>query len=284
MISRERIDLTGDEEGRLNRPFPTGEWLVPAQVELVNGRLEWDWFGEDSKLREIQPDRLSGLLEGFLSLADAKDKDILRYARQWGVLALCKHGLPTSHFSECRPLDWPGPCAEPLTAWRHYAKEANALVRLSLKLGRNTLPQKQDWSGLPLRRPPRSVEAGRLLVAERITRWLTHGGVRARLAWRQTRPTMSFGGGGLFGALAIQLMLAASRTSGVAICSGCGMGYLPSRQPRAKERHYCEECRRRKVPQRDAARDGRAFRRLSVSQSGREREDRRDEQGGGSHG
>jgi hypothetical protein len=52
----------------------------------------------------------------------------------------------------------------------------------------------------------------------------------------------------LFGALVVQLALTISRTDGLALCSGCGLSYVPSRRPRDTKRRYCPEYRKRKVP------------------------------------
>jgi len=257
MISSQH--LLSDVREHPDRTFPTPALLIPARLELVDGCLQWDWFDEGVGPREIQQNRHREPLRNFIALAEAEEKAILRYAREWGVLGLCEHLVPSAHSRECRPIGWPDCCTEPITAWRRYAKEASILIKLSLDLARGTPPKKQDWAALPLRRSPRSVEAGRLLVAERVNQWLAWGGVRPTLTWRKDAPEMSLGGTNLFGVLAIQLMCAVSRTDGVAICCGCGAGYLPPyRKPRDGERHYCEECRRRKVPQRDAARDFRS--------------------------
>jgi len=66
-----------------------------------------------------------------------------------------------------------------------------------------------------------------------------------------------------FGLLAIQLLLAIARAEGLATCAGCGAPFVSSRQPLAGKRvgrtiarrNYCRDCRDRKIPLRDAARD-----------------------------
>jgi hypothetical protein len=66
----------------------------------------------------------------------------------------------------------------------------------------------------------------------------------------------------LFGALAVQLLFAVSRTDGLAVCSACGSPYCPPRKPRIDQRHYCSGYRRRGA-WRDAQRARRAVLKMS---------------------
>jgi hypothetical protein len=72
-------------------------WDRPMRVELLDGdaphpRLRWTWAGpsETAPLARGGP----GLLEDFADLVDAPAPALLRFARQWGVLTCCAHGLP----------------------------------------------------------------------------------------------------------------------------------------------------------------------------------------------
>lgn len=88
------------------------------------------------------------LLEGFVRLADAPDSAIRDYARQWGILGICKHDLPRTHNfwrglpdRFCSPLGfrmdekletltgW-----EPLSTWRRYTREARAILDIAASL------------------------------------------------------------------------------------------------------------------------------------------------------
>src|SRR5579871_6732932 len=51
--------------------------------------------GEMLSLREIEPD--SQLFTRFMKLHSADDKQLLDFARNYGVLGLCEHGLPMFH-------------------------------------------------------------------------------------------------------------------------------------------------------------------------------------------
>ena len=58
--------------------------------------------------------------------------------------------------------------------------------------------------------------------------------------WLPNMPLLQ--GTSLFGALAVQLLMAVSRTGGLAICSGCGAPYVPKRRPNPRRRRYCPQC------------------------------------------
>jgi hypothetical protein len=58
-------------------------------------------------------------------------------------------------------------------------------------------------------------------------------------------PRVELKGSELYGALAIQLLMAVSRSSGVETCDGCGKFYTPTRQPREGDHHFCDECGRK---------------------------------------
>ena len=88
--------------------------------------------------------------------------------------------------------------------------------------------------------------------------WLRFTGVSPCLEWRRQQPALTLHVGGLFGALAMQLTLAICGTDGLAICSGCGFGYIPNRRPKVNQKNYCQECREKGVPLRDASRAYRA--------------------------
>ena len=72
--------------------------------------------------------------------------------------------------------------------------------------------------------------------------WIELGDVRPEIDLGTGIPIV-FGGEGLFAAIAAQLLLAATRTDGVVICSSCSRTYAPRRRPRAGQAHYCEKCR-----------------------------------------
>jgi hypothetical protein len=84
-----------DGDAELERPVDECSWEVPAQVELSAHRLVWRNFhpGGHPSRTYASP----GLLEQFLTLADAPPTRIRTFAGRWGVLELCRHGWPARH-------------------------------------------------------------------------------------------------------------------------------------------------------------------------------------------
>src|SRR5262249_56850653 len=99
-------------------------------------------------------------LEEFVALASAQPEQALRFARRWGVLHLCaRHQQPAGHASpnacpigrRSRP-GWEGSrWAEPVEAWRRWARRIQALLRISARLADGApdeLPSQEgrgDW-------------------------------------------------------------------------------------------------------------------------------------------
>ena len=108
------------------------------------------------------------MLNAFLTLGHASAETILDFAKRWGVMRFCSHGMPASHpvlrfcdhemserdrflrqlvASPCPQFEWtsqdpweshyipgnPGlwPHAEPLALWRSFATEARAILTVS---------------------------------------------------------------------------------------------------------------------------------------------------------
>src|SRR5260370_28123453 len=72
------------------------ELRLPSQVMLRGDCLGWV-FRPKAKGRVRVPSSPNKLLEPFLGLSDADAPRILDFARSWGTLTPCRHGLPTSH-------------------------------------------------------------------------------------------------------------------------------------------------------------------------------------------
>src|SRR6266446_5747425 len=119
--------------GTLDRRVAIHSWFVPGIIRLENENLRWNYLPESLKSgRQLHPSQ--GMLEGFLELAQAPDRNIARYAKRWGVLGICEHRLPSSHSPDmlelrklgCRPLGWEdGECWEPLdTSTRRLPSQA----------------------------------------------------------------------------------------------------------------------------------------------------------------
>jgi hypothetical protein len=264
-------------------PVATPELVRRPRVELRGDRLVW-WMiygtGEGSSGGSIKPPR--DLLERFTRLADAPDQDIAAFASRFGVLGICEHGAPASHSPGCRPLrcDREGGgqdyyAWEPISAWRHYSGQTRAALNVAACLHDGKAGTAEDWqriyarttialAGEPVPWWPRDRHDSFLLAGERfmlgqVLNELLHiAGVSPVVEWHRPKPQIVLSGGGLFGQVVVRLAMAVVRTSGLAICSGCGAAYSPERRPAPGRRTYCLTCRERGIPQRDAQRAYRA--------------------------
>jgi hypothetical protein len=281
------LELAGiyDAGGTLERPIAARPWQIPGSIELEGDWLRWRWgrAGPPGKTstRAQWTTGEPGLLEEFLLLANAPARAIRSYARRYGVLMLCSpHDRPSTHeFHEPdKSSGYVAGCAlrvsgssyiESLADWRRYARGAGAILKLFAAHHRGASGDSDDWrAATGLDRwvsPDGSVEfdgdmSRYTLVSRRgtleglLNDWLADGNVRPHIYWPPNGPVLSVGGSGLFGALAVQLMLGAIRQAGFAWCSACGETYRPSRKPRIELRRYCPSCRKRRIPQRDARR------------------------------
>jgi hypothetical protein len=274
--------------GGLTRPVTTEGWRVPAVVELEGTHLRWSFCDGDQLGKVISP--RPGLLEAFVALVDASPEAIRDYARKWGVLWICDHGVPAGHSMPrlpledvmneltevrgvrgCEPRGWPNACLEPVAAWYRLAREAHSILNVVAKLREKKPSQRGDWQmvvsriwhgmdgGHPwldaLNQPENTISA-RGFIENSVNRWLGYGAVQPILVWSTKKhPTITFDGYGLFGALALQLLGVVSG-GGWDICSACGRMFDPSpRRRNPNRRHYCNECRASGTPQRDAMRD-----------------------------
>ena len=76
-----------------DRPMREGMLYSPRDIELDGERLIW--VGQSMRYKHAKPE----MLDDFIGLCDAErfSSAVLAYARRWGVLGLCEHGLPSSH-------------------------------------------------------------------------------------------------------------------------------------------------------------------------------------------
>ena len=246
------------------------------------------------RIRRVKP---SGqILEKFLSLASASDKDIHDFASKFGpLLIFCrKEHVPGEDLGMDQLV-----IVESCEVWRYFAACMRSLLRIaaSFHWGRATDPA--DWGTIgnyppPVDRatedqakgepvdwlnpsPSTGEEAWKVMVhfvGNRKDRdramWtrllnvlLGLGRVRPWVLWEgpenDARPKVVFSGPNLLSHLAIQLCLVASKQDSFAICSYCNNHYTPQkRAPKAGQRNFCPECRESGVPVRIAQRTRRA--------------------------
>ena len=280
-------DETGQPFGRL----AAGELYVPDNVGLEGEWLKWRSeapYPAGGTTRAPDP----RLLEEFIRIADGPSETILRFARKWGVLRICEHNLPISHFRFPIPVTrltqlcgrWKKDSwfLEPLSTWKEVASSALGTLKIAGRLHEKEIGDQDDWKQA-LSWPPRPglskppsrgktkrfsrdeiLEAERGLLAEIVEYWLLLGDVQPRLNWGFTNaaepifkdPEIALRGGGLFGALGTQLALAVAQTKGFAFCTNCGRDFSPEkRRPSVGRRRYCSRKGCKQASRRDAQRD-----------------------------
>ena len=82
-------------------------------------------------------------------------------------------------------------------------------------------------------------------VAYGMELWLRFFQVRPRVIYNPRRKRFDAkirGSSELAGALTLQIMLALTRSVGIAVCSGCGKLFPPSRRPNPNRNTYCGAC------------------------------------------
>jgi hypothetical protein len=94
------------------------------------------------------------------------------------------------------------------------------------------------------------------LISDAVSEWLEIGNVRPRVIHEAGVFRLRYdAGGSVFGALAAALAAAVAQPAQWVICIHCARPDRRSRQPRADRRHFCDACRKNRVPARYAERD-----------------------------
>jgi hypothetical protein len=291
------------------RHFREGKWIVPELLELVeqpSGLLEFEARAEGFRVpnafREPGPaqqyfpcivwsyagtrgerlqhrDDARDCLRQFVSLRRATNQRIWAFAKKYGPLVTCQHGLPCTQGGHqvCPPLQ-----VEPLGLWRHYSNRVAAVLRLAAAIYDGIPGRPEDWSAASSK-PPDSVvieqtpsqrnvgganlpvaKACRALTAILNVDWVRLVDLTPAIVWEQpATPKIVLRGSGLLGAVATQLLFTACRVEGFAHCAGCGEAFIPNRRPRLDQRSWCERCRKRGA----GAQRMRDFRRRKAAQS-----------------
>ena len=168
------------------------------------------------------------------------------------------------------PLGWPGPCREPLEAWRHFSRQAGALLSIAAAVHRGQPADAKDWAmffewnseaqekWLSGEWSDPDVGFHRFDLGLYLDEWLQLGNVKVGVTLGKGDLRVGYQPAGLFGNLALQLALTASRSAGWDVCMDCGMPYpVGKRNPQAGRRNFCPDCGR-KAANKLAARDYRS--------------------------
>jgi len=262
------------------RPLAAAKLLVPEVIRYRSGRLYWRCEAHgDFELGERRHPS-AGLLEAFIRLGGEKTNPgrITRFARQWGLLGICRHGKPGNHgrFEAVRgrlTLVWCLPQrgiglsgSEPIEPWRHVANELATLMRLASAVFQAELGLASEWRAIGVPQGIQetwgdSLEARRDYLAGRINRMLTMADARLVVRWLEDSPVLELGGLGLYAALVGQLALQLTDLSDHMFCYGCKK-FEKGMRLREGRHSYCAKCRQKKIPARDASRK---YRRSKVS-------------------
>ena len=271
---------------------PDGTIWIPSEIALQGEKSDRILRWQSGAGKFVRPKE--EMLDEFLLLCRAPDEKVLRYARKWGVLGICKHGIPYSHNPSTGAIaqSWDElaedsmACApvpihsgrqgkfsqlefqETLADWRKYSQAAQSICNVRNALDSDRLGDPGDWHVLfnfsHYGRPlipwwDRDIETEWFVLIRMLNEWLRWGEVRPVFNGRGKELWgVCLGRKGLFGALAYQIMLSTCLPHRVVLCSGCKTVFIAMKQSSPDRRQYCGECRDRKVPGRDAAHDYRA--------------------------
>lgn len=230
--------------------LPIDRLLIPKHIDLAGNALYW----YDDPLEDYGRDETNdkGALNAFVKIRTPSH--ILRFARRYGPLGLCKHGRPSMHTDEHGERRWCAPCGwEPIQRWLHYVGLATSCLDFTAtmkfdpeniqiaakhfkRIASNTPKDIPDGKMVPAK------GFGKLITTDIINRWLLDAGVSLGLDWRGKEPALVLTGGGVFGALGVQLLSAVTSNT-LTVCNGCGVPYLrEGRKPQAGRRNFCPAC------------------------------------------
>ncbi|MGD0580185.1 MAG: hypothetical protein ABSC08_14790 [Bryobacteraceae bacterium] len=266
---------------RPERPIGGSTVWAPAPLDCRDGNLSYR-VGQAQRRPVDQ-----SLLSGFLRLAEASDDAVLRFSKKWGILGLCKHGLPWKHSDACiRTIpSFPGHLwAEKTEHWRTLAAAFKCLINISAELSQGRTGAIDDWRFVERRLSGPDFPAwdahelhntlsgenmSRMMLMTLVRRLIWIADVTVQLGWNWASRTweISFDSNGvnLLALLTLQLLLTMTKKGGFAICRSCHQSYIPRRKPDPTRRNYCRKCGI-KAAWRDAARDGRERRRRMAEQ------------------
>jgi hypothetical protein len=135
-----------------DRPLERGHLLPPGYLECIRGRI---YASYERAALVAQP---SDLFERFLELGNEGDTGIEAFARAWGTLGICKHGVPWLHsvLWRRRPACHPqrarrrGPRGvvvnlEPCSAWRSLVAVFAAALEIAEHLGQGRPGPELAW-------------------------------------------------------------------------------------------------------------------------------------------
>ena len=263
------------ESGELERRSPADGWDMPTLERIKTRRgpvLRFHSITPGEGLySDLHPQVApgSGYLEAFLNLES--DDDICEYAERWGALTLCQHqdtGLrhrippPSGEYTPEPTVDT-GPIRkawfdESTDLWRAVIARADGILTIARAINEGDTGPIAAWRTIE---PDMGLEVSgeeddegddpvgltlyfaRSTLAAGLNRWLATSHVMPRLDWSSTAvPQYMHRVGGLSGAIAHDLLLAVTSSTGLYVCFLCGRSYFrEKRRPKPGQRNYCPE-------------------------------------------
>jgi hypothetical protein len=232
-----------------------------------------------------------GMLDDLLQ---AKDSPFLigKFCEKWGVLGLCKHGVPYRHDKRCwqikpfRKTTVRGfvrsEFRESIQSIQQFANGLGSLLSIGSELSQGREGSLEDWQRAAdsIMRWDRNVEISdlsdrssvnldtrKLYFEVFLNKLIDDCQLRPRLfrdghSWRMEMDSGNSWGQGnnLAGLVVMELVITVAACDGFAICSSCKTPYMPHRRPDPTRRNYCPKCGR-DAAVRDASRKYRQRRR-----------------------
>jgi hypothetical protein len=236
-------------------------WIMsPASVRVESGRVLYTSRG--GPRHRIRP----ALLESFVKLDTSAPVKVETFARKWGVLGVCRHNyMPLHRYWQnayCQARSRNGMYWEPLELWTKLVARFRAVLLLAAAQQVGEKGTRADWAALGCDVVPGTSDKRMNTIQTYVNGQVLHGFVMPHVVSASNGKGFEleiqpyFNRQGCFGALAMQLALAVSRTEGFVNCSGCGDPFTVGfgrRRPNPNRRAYCDDCREAKVPEKDAA-------------------------------
>jgi hypothetical protein len=284
--------------GNLGRPMIAGLIPVPTNLRLRGKRLV---YSVEQRFKQVQTEQLLDRFIALSGQGMMPD-NILSFAEHFGPLYLCdRHGIAAYHMpllmnlaklgpapvgsDEPFKYDWCGPrldsrkpatLSEPIEAWFKLANRASSLLSAANMVRLHGDAPPELWEqvdgfkgsfGQNFGARWRYLDNPQERLAANLQTWLVTADVHFRVEAQGKSLTASLGPSPLtsssFALIAVQLLLAISRSEGLASCSSCAMPYILNRRPvprrrvgvPAPKRNYCQNCREAGMPRRDASQD-----------------------------
>jgi len=239
-----------DARSRLGRPVrPSGHVYVPGTIETDGPFLVWN-VEPGWKISRPADD----ILNRFLKLSSGNSDEILRFARQYGVLSVSEDEDGTLR------SDWARAGKQLLADWERFSRKVRAFLNLAADLGRKRVGKLEDWKDVVGSVDAKFLAAldgpisARMFLERALENWLrvariTFGLSTTVVIGRPPRMEIDYGGH-VFGAIVFQLLLTITNSDSLYVCSGCGMPYARPRgfkKPRPGEANFCQACGRKEA-------------------------------------